>query len=627
MTPSATLTPKQQAAVDKGDGVFLMEAPPGAGKTEVLVRRILRLLSDSAGANFRVLALTHTTRAAEAITRRITADLDEEGRRLTADTIHAFCRTLLRNYGRPVGVEPDFSVIATADERRAALGTALEDLGVAPGAIHLNTANDLLRRLDDLRVVDSPVELAQQQSVGGYSSAELLAAYDAVLDQWNSLDFPALIWRAHKLLQTESWTRNHVRRMHRYVLLDEAQDCTPTQFAVIELMLGDTPNLFVVASEQQSIYAFGGADPRAVLGRIRKRYSPTLLNLTSNFRSAARIIEHANHLADHLLGEAVLKMEHTGTATGSVAGWQAHDEAQEARLVAHWASTIVAQGLNPDELEPNEETSIREPEIAILARTRWGLEPVKNELGALGHEVVERVSEDGAVTSNLGIAIHCVLSSLANPLNPTARTRLCSLVSEISDTEDVADHDLDQLLAAASAAPSLDLIDTYTNLGDVEALVADLLDLRPSDDDPEPQAWWQERDELRACWHTYSARTAATDRTLVGFLTQMTRLREASLDQSGIRLLTLHAAKGAEFKAVAVMGLNQGTVPYYRSMGSEQEVNDERQAFYVAITRASRTLLVTRSETRLTQADRVQRPPPSRFLKEMELEMTRMTEF
>jgi len=258
-------------------------------------------------------------------------------------------------------------------------------------------------------------------------------------------------------------------------------------------------------------------------------------------------------------------------------------------------------------------------DIAVLARTRWGLEGVAARLAEAGYQVALRLSEDGAVTSRSGMAVHATLQALANVANPTARQELQSLAGEAAGEYAVGKSSPGENLAIVVLDDGVgQVVDDYVRgtvpLGD---LVAALLALQGTEDESDV-AWVVERDELARCWAAFTARTLPEDRTLTGFLAQLTRLREATLAQPGIRLLTLHAAKGAEFKAVAVMGLNEGTIPYYLAVqDGPKAVNDERQALYVAITRPSRALLVTRSRTVLTKYGTTKNPAPSRFLAEM----------
>ena len=191
------LTPQQQAAVDVDEGAYLLSAPPGSGKTEVLVRRIGRLLADSSGQGFRVLALTFTNRAAEQIRSRIGAEVADELWRLFAGTFHAFCLEVLQAHGEPVGVRPDVTVYADPGERVDVLQQGLLHEGYDPDRSGVTRAVALsaLRRIDALRAELVPPEAAPEEMVDGLDLPLPLvyAAYEQALDRFGGLDYPAML--------------------------------------------------------------------------------------------------------------------------------------------------------------------------------------------------------------------------------------------------------------------------------------------------------------------------------------------------------------------------------------------------------------------------------------------------
>src|SRR5260221_6276643 len=176
------LTIEQQQAVNVGEGAYILVAPPGSGKTEILVRRVIRLLGESGGQMFRVLALTFTTKAAEALRARVLAALGEDSWRLTAGTFHAFCLDVLQHCGDPVGVTASVTVLAALDERLYALNRALEGEGYLPvgEVMAVEPAKALLGSLDALRGrLVSPAD-APEQPLGpiGIPTNRLYQAYD-----------------------------------------------------------------------------------------------------------------------------------------------------------------------------------------------------------------------------------------------------------------------------------------------------------------------------------------------------------------------------------------------------------------------------------------------------------------
>lgn len=628
MTPTA-LTPEQAEAVSVDDGAFLLLAPPGSGKTEVLVRRVSRLLAGSAGQNFRVLALTFTNRAAEEIRARIGAEVADEQWRLFAGTFHAFCLELLRAHGEPVGVQPHVTVYAGPAERIDVLQQGLVHEGYDPDRIGLtpDVARATLRRIDSLRADLVPPEAAPPESLDGLDLPlpTVYAAYEHALDRFEGLDFPGMLTRAQRLLADDPWTGRHYRRLYRYVLVDEAQDTTPVQYELIRaLCLEGQRNVFVVADANQSIYAFAGAAPRELLGRFEREFQATRLGLTSNFRSATAIIAVANRLATHLRDrDRIAEMVQHGNAPGRVEVHAFADEDGEGRETAAWIGDLLVGGLDPSWLE-GEDPTLRPEEIAVLSRTRYGLDPVASALDAAGIPYLRRTGDGGLFDSHVGQRVHDALRVLANPRDlPTRRRLLADVASEESSTyDDQPDIGavLSQLDGTLPASVLSALADRSAGRSTDTVLIAALTapDAAEVDDEDERALWLADQQELARSWRHYTLRTPTDAVTLAGFLGALARMQRASVDEPGVRLLTVHSAKGLEFRVVAVVSFAEGSFPHYLSK-TRAEIDEDRRNAYVAVTRAARLLRLSLSRSRRIPGWRARPQQASRFLEEMGL--------
>lgn len=622
------LTPQQQAAVDVVEGAYLLSAPPGSGKTEVLVRRIGRLLADSSGQGFRVLALTFTNRAAEQIRSRIGAEVADELWRLFAGTFHAFCLEVLQAHGEPVGVRPDVTVYADPGERVDVLQQGLLHEGYDPDRLGVSrsVALSALRRIDALRADLVPPEAAPEEIIDGLDLPLPLvyAAYEHALDRFGGLDYPAMLTRTHRLLTTNAWTGRHYRRLYRYLLVDEAQDSTPVQYELLRALCGETHrNIFVVADANQSIYGFAGAAPTELLGRFEREFDATRLQLDSNFRSAKAIIGVANRLATHLRDrERIAEMVQHGSAPGHVEVRAFADEDAEGKATAAWIGGLIAEGLDPSWLE-GEDAALQPEQIAVLSRTRWGLDPVASALDEAGIGYLMRTGEGGLFDSDVGNRVHDVLRVLANPRDVPTRRRLLAGAAGEAPASYSAESDPGEVLSALEGELPEPLLAALTAAarGEVAAsiLIAALTAPEAAEiQDDDGELWLADQQELARCWRHYTLRTPPDSVTLPGFLGALARLQRATVDEPGVRLLTVHSAKGLEFRAVAVVSFIEGTFPHYRSK-TEEAVDEERRNAYVAVTRAARVLRLSlpRSKRIPGWGPRPQRP--SRFLGEMGL--------
>lgn len=614
-TPAPALTSQQAAALSVNEGVYLVTAPPGSGKTEVLVRRIGRLLEESAGETFRILALTFTTRAAEKLSSRIDAEIADEAWRLTAGTFHHFCLDILRSYGELVGVPSDVTVFADLADRVELLLHGLGEDGYDPRGLDLDDAGlrRVLAEIDLLRTRLVPPDAAPDRLVEG-TRAPLPAAYGAYergLEHVGGIDFPGMLARAQRLLAESEWTARHYRSMYRYILIDEGQDLNLAQYEVLRALCGDEHrNVFMVADENQSIFGFNGASMRFV-SQFEADFEGRRLSLDSNFRCAREIVALANRLAGQLSGETSVPSMSAGCeAKGQVAAWVADDEESEASAVAGWVEELLAEGLDASCLVPGEPAGLRAEDVAVIGRTRYAFEAVADALRGRGCPFALRTGEARLFDSVVWRRTYSVLRVLANPRDFPARQRLWmeSAGDGTNDPGDAPDAVTDLLEAALERDAHMGgLAEPLREravgaLGDGQLIERLLAAAPPADFGEDGVAvWLADQAELARCWERQVGTSSVGDAGLPRFLATLSKLQRVTLDEDGVRLLTVHVAKGLEFRAVVLVGMNQGTFPHYRSLEDETALNEERRNAYVAVTRASRALVLSRPAVRNTR--------------------------
>lgn len=635
MSRRPSLTPEQQSAVDVDEGAFVLVAPPGSGKTEVLVRRILRLVGQSPGQAFRILALTFTTKAAEGIRTRVRAELADQEWRVNACTFHAFCLELLRSYGSSVGVTPDVTVFEDDDDRTDILLKGLVDEDyVLPETIDVADMRGLLTRIDRLRADLVAPEDAPQVRVFGseITLREAYEAYERSLDACGAIDFNGMLLRTYQLLTSDPWASEHQRKIYRYILVDEAQDTNLAQFEVLRAVCGEElKNVFLVADADQSIFAFTGASPTYV-EKFAHAFSARRLQISTNFRSASRIIEVASELATHFEKRGVRrpKMVPATGARGWVDARAYEDQAAESREVSDWIQSLLSDGLPGSWLHDGEDASLMPEDIAVLGRTRYSFDRLVDELEARGIRYLLRTEEAGLFDSLPGRFAYYAMRALANPKDVPSRRRLADLTGLNPAEVSLSDGQLTGILrelreAKDRSVRSLALaLEVATGASTASEVVRLLTDVELDSDDAADAAgllWTADRELLLRCWRDYEVRTPLRDQALAPFLISLTRLQRASIEEPGIRVLTPYRAKGLEFRVVAVLGMNEGTFPHYRSLHSAQAVDEERRSIYVAVTRAARALLLTRPRFQTTRYGNVRSQDESRFVAEMGLIM------
>lgn len=582
------LTDEQLAAVNSDAPALVVTSPAGTGKTEVLVRRAERYVSDPANGNRRVLVVTYTTRAAEEFTSRLRHRITGSMHRLTAETLHAFCQTLLSVHGGHIGLPLDFKVIAK-DEDRAELLARHDASWCLDDGPQLFTELDLARARGD----DHP----------------RLALWRAALKDAGAVDYSDMISIATQVLRVPAIATMQ-RNIYGMVLIDEAQNLTPQQYEFIAALIGCCPETkspqvptTLLGDPNQLVTGFAGGDSRQMM-RFASEFGAKQLSLSRNFRSSRRLASLEAVVAGRLGRE---EGRQTNGATSAIVGTiEAHDlydEHHESEFVAKWVTRLLTEGLPPEARMPAETGQLEPEEIAVLARHAASLGAVSEALAERGHEVAAAHNGDDLMCTVAGKAALFLMRTRSD------RHRL-EAISELSRSLQIKLPELGDTDNSAAVAVTAESF----RAADVEHLVP-LLDARSPeafiatlDNCPPPKTarsellsgWMADRCLLEHAWREFANITPMSERSWTRFALHFDRMARGRDLGPGIRLLTVHKAQAREFKAVAIVAMNDGQFPDFRATTTEQQTA-ELQTFYVAATRASRILLLTRARTRPTR--------------------------
>jgi DNA helicase-2/ATP-dependent DNA helicase PcrA len=618
-----SLNAAQLEAVTWGDGSLLVLAGPGSGKTAVLTTRMASILRNSPKERFRVLALTFTNAAAAEMTDRVKTLLGADDGRSFIGTFHAFCINVLQSHGAHIGVNSNFRIFNLEADREAVLATALRILG-QEGRYENKRILTAIDRLRGRLVPSTEAVRHFSDPANGEFVARAYAGYENALAEAQALDFPGLLMETWRLFHNAPAVAARYRRTFRYWLVDEFQDTNRAQYGLLRELAGDQfRNVFVVADDDQIIYRWNGASYQQ-LERFRKDFSPVQIQLPTNYRCPPEVVEAANSLIRH-------NSERTQSKQDLIAG--------KAKRVL---GPIIEVHRYPTDIEERvgiaEAISVSPPSersnIVVLARSKYLLDGVLKALLILKVEA-KIVSRRDDFVSAAYVWMQAVLRQLVRPQDTSNLEVLVSSFNELGGREITV-----ETLNDAQIETGKSLLKTWV---DAQALsppnVMQLVKIADGLVD-DPKTWrafvqrcsalWPtvyENDQLpsdvledRDAWREVSreinqaiGKTASLDE----FLHRLDiSSKEPNPGPSCVRLMTIHGAKGKEFKTVYLLGLAEGELPSWQSLkpGAAAELEEERRACFVAITRTEDHLVLSYSDQYRNWAKK-----PSRFLTEMGL--------
>ena len=605
------LNPSQYEVVTRAEGACLVLAGAGSGKTRTLIYRVSYLLEKGVQPE-EILLVTFTNKAAGEMRTRVEALLKSKSTSLWCGTFHHIGHRILRQYGREIGLSPDFSILDDEDSR-ALVKTCAKLAANDKGSL----------RFPKPGVVQSVISLTvnTQRTLREVVSTQFahllpfLEEFEKIKRQYeekkaktNNLDYDDLLLKWKELLEKSVSARERFSKQFRYVLVDEYQDTNHIQHAIVHLLSSFHKNILVVGDDAQSIYSFRGAEIKNILNFPEQYDNAKIFKLETNYRSTKTILELANQSIAHNVHQfpKVLK---SALGEGDLPQWvKVRDARQEARFIAQRISELQEQGIELSQ-------------IAVLFRAHYQAAELELELTKRGAPYVVRGGirffEQAHVKDVLAY-----LKILQNPSDEISWIRALTLEAGIGasyadkifqEAEKEKFH-WEKVLANefASHLPAK-VRDGFVRFKKVfktlvkeedknhpDVLIEHVLDHGYNKhvllNFENAQERLEDLRQLVNFAHTYkNLKTFMADATLrEGFKGETIVEREAPEEiVEPLLLSTIHQAKGLEWKAVFVMGLSEGLFPHARSMNSEDELEEERRLFYVAVTRAKEQLTLT----------------------------------
>ncbi len=627
------LNEPQAEAVAHVDGPLLVFAGAGSGKTRVITYRVANLVAEARVPPYRILAVTFTNKAAGEMRARLVRLLGEDlAKELWVGTFHATCARLLRRHGEPVGVPSNFVIYDAQDQKtlvtRAIKALDLDDKRYPP--------RQLLSAIQKEKQEGREPDTMKGTGVGYMDDTirRVFERYEAQLAAAGAVDFDDLIGKTRRLLMRDD---NHLKSKFWHVLVDEFQDTNFLQYDLVRLLSSSTRNLCVVGDDDQSIYKWRGADRRNILGFQRDYKDAKVVKLEQNYRSTAHIVKAALAVIEpssERIAKSLWTENEAGAALDVVA---VRDEHEESALVVETIRDARASGTELRELavfyRVHAQSRVLEEQLRaakvpyrIVGGTKFfERAEIKDALSYLRVLVNDKSDVDllriiNTPPRGIGQATVDRLSALAT----ANHTSLYAALAKPEESADIAGAPLkklrvvrDLLASMKKATEPMSPSDALLHVLDTTGYIIALKE----DDSPEAASRLENLNELVGSVRDYEveATAAGEEPKLEGFLERVT-LREGAddIDATGaVTLMTVHAAKGLEFKGVIITGMEEDMFPY-RSMQDARpdDIDEERRLAYVAITRARERLMLIHTRTRQIFGN-TRWGRPSRFLADL----------
>jgi DNA helicase-2/ATP-dependent DNA helicase PcrA len=605
------LNQPQKNAVTANDGPVLVVAGPGSGKTRVLTQRIAYLIANQGVRPWQILAVTFTNKAAKEMGERVKALLNEQAiEGMMLGTFHSICARILRRESEHLPLESNFVIFDSADQETLTK-SIIREMNLNEKLYRAASVHAAISRAKNELILpdDFPINTYRDEVV-----KRVYTEYQKRLIASNAVDFDDILVYTTKLFDENPSVKDKYAQRFRHVLVDEFQDTNLAQYELVKHLASHHRNIFCVGDPDQSVYLFRGADYRNVQ-RFKQDFpdAQTIL-LEQNYRSRQNILDVAMGVIDRAQNRKKKRLFSDRGAGEKIFFYEARDDYGEASFVVDTIAQLVASGdFQPKDCAVMYRTNAmsrlieeaflqaRLPYKLVGAQRFYGRREVKDVIAFL--RLVHNPADEAAVGRVINIPPRGIGEKTLTTLHLVARQNNVNAGAILLDLARGADSPHYKSFTGRAAIPLADfggMLSTWIANASTDN-VPELFDriLRDinykeyivEDDSEESLERWENVQELKRLAFEYSTRT------LEEFLENVALVadQDTITDSNAPTLLTLHAAKGLEYGAVFIVGLDDGIMPHSRSFDEPEQMEEERRLFYVGITRAKDRLYLLRA--------------------------------
>jgi DNA helicase-2/ATP-dependent DNA helicase PcrA len=633
------LNNKQLEAVTLPQQSALILAGAGSGKTRVLTARIAWLIQTGQVSPTGLLAVTFTNKAAKEMLTRITASLPINTRGMWVGTFHGLCNRLLRAHHREAGLPASFQILDIADQL-SVIKRLMKLMNVDDEKFPPKQVQNFINGCKDEGLRAHAVEAYDPHST---KMREIFDAYDKQCQRDGVADFAELLLRCYELLERDANIRGHYQSRFKYILVDEFQDTNRLQYLWLKLLAGDANCMFAVGDDDQSIYGFRGARVGNMRDFEKDFKVQNVVKLEENYRSHSNILDAANAIISHNNNRLGKNLWTSAGAGEPVRVYDAYNDTDEAQFIVDEIKMLHCEGTSLGEIallyRSNAQSRILEHALFnanLPYRVYGGLRfferaEIKHALAYM--RLIANANDDTALLRVINFPTRGIGARSLEQLQEVARAENCSIWQAAINK--VGNGKLGAKGIEGFVALIRQMVDNAygISLRELAELAITMSGLTAHyENDKEGEDRIENLKELVTAAVSFTNQDFGNHNNVDGeteqdLLTQF--LSHASLEagehqadvgREALQLMTVHASKGLEFKAVFISGLEEGLCPHEQSLFENAGLEEERRVMYVAVTRARQRLYLSHAQSRMLHG-KVRYGIPSRFLDEIPEEL------
>ena len=629
------LNPPQKEAVLHGEGPLLILAGAGSGKTRVITHRIAHLIHNLGVRPWHILAVTFTNKAANEMAARVRLLLGGGEVPLIA-TFHAACGRILRREIHHLGFNSTFAIYDDRDSERL-LKDILKELDLDEKRFPPKAVG---ARIDDYKnrgLLPEDIDSVSTGDIFNAKVVQIYATYQERLKKCNALDFGDMLVQTVRLLSDFPEVRRHYQERFQWILVDEYQDTNPVQYHLIRLLSGERKNLCVVGDDDQLIYSWRGADIRNILEFERDFPQVKVVRLEQNYRSTTTILKAAGQVVSQNIGRKGKTLWTENPEGEKISYQRMESDREEARFVCREIGRLVSSGIPLEEMavfyRTNAQSRLVEEALVsealpyhIVGGVRfYARMEIKDILAYL--RVLDNPADEISLKRIINVPSRGIGNATIDRIAFQAAQQGISLYASLQQAAGnvlLAGGPRSKVAAFSDMIARFRVLTGTVTLPELAKTVMEesgyLVRLKESRDEDDAERL-ENLEQLLAAMEEFKEKNPEAG--LSDFLEQVSLVSDLEQGEQGkpsVTLMTLHAAKGLEYKAVFMIGMEERLFPHIRTMDDLDGLEEERRLCYVGMTRARERLYLLNARRRYLFGQE-QSNPPSRFLKDIPAEL------